>query len=145
MEPLTGPTQSDKRRKSRPIGILFLAPGDALFAGIFPLFGFFWIYNSTPGAMPLGQFVFHVAVTVFLTAAGVGMFFGDEFCRKALLALITVHYSSITLINILAASDDGVEGSDKLRAFGYAVRACFWLGVNWWYLNKKSTLNYFTG
>jgi len=23
--------------------------------------------------------------------------------------------------------------------------ACFWLGVNWWYLNKKSTLNYFTG
>jgi hypothetical protein len=124
---------------------MILAPGDALFAGIIPFIGFLLIYNTSPGAMPLSQFVFHIAVTVFLVAAAGGTFYGDEFCRKALLALITVHYSSITLINILATSDDDVEASDKLRAIGFVIRACFWLGVNWWYLNKKSTLNYFAG
>ena len=143
METNTEPARPGKRRKSRPTGLTFLAPGDALFAGIIPLIGFFLLYNSDQGAMPLGQFVFHVCVVVFLVAAAAGAFYGDEFCRKALLALITIHYSSITLINILATSDDGTAAIDKIRAINYLIRAAFWLGVNWWYLNKKSTLDYF--
>jgi hypothetical protein len=143
MDTNTEPEKPGRRRKSRPIGLMFLAPGDALFAGIFPLIGVFLIYNSDQGAMPLGQFVFHIAVAVFLIAAAGGAFYGDEFCRKALLALITIHYSSTILINILATSDDGVRGSDQIRAINFVTRALFWLGVNWWYLNKKSTLDYF--
>jgi hypothetical protein len=125
------------------MGLVILALCDALFAGIIPMFGFFLVYNSAPGAMPLGQFVFHIGVTVFLVAAAAGALYGDEFCRKALLALVTIHYASITLINILATSDDGTEAIDKIRAIGFVIRATFWLGVNWWYLNKKNTLEYF--
>ena len=129
----------------RPLGLYFLMPGDALFAGLLPMLGFLFIYTESPELLQFGQLAFHVLVTGFLMACAAGTFFGDEFCRKALLALITVHYASVVLINVVAAGDDVVETKDKVRAVSYVVQACFWCGVNWWYLNRKHTLRYFAG
>ena len=49
----------------------------------------------------------------------------------------------IIINNIILMTQGEVVGPDIIKSVGNIIRGLFWIGINWWYLNRKQTLAYY--
>jgi hypothetical protein len=76
-------------------------------------------------------------------AASVWALVGDNGGRYLLLGLVTINSVLLILDNLIIISDEQETGSSTTRSISWIVRATFWMGINWWYFNRRHVVAYF--
>lgn len=141
---MTSSVESHIRRKvERPFGVYLITAFDFIAVGVVPLIGIVLLNRMSEEEIPLANFVLGVSLAVLAMAASVWALVGDNIGRWLLLALVTI--SSLLLItNSLILMAGGVAtGRYAITAVGAIIRGLFWIGINWWYFNRKRTVAYY--
>ena len=84
-----------------------------------------------------------LSLAIFTMAASIWAWVGDNPGRLLRLALVTLSSLIIIVNNIILMAQGVVVGPDVIKSVGNIIRGLFWIGIKWWYLNRKQTLAYF--
>jgi hypothetical protein len=132
------------RQKERPFGLWVLPAFDALVIGLIPLVGLLIIYQDPDAEISVVTLTFTAALRLLVIAAAYGTWAGDNTFRLILLHSVTLS-SLLMIINSGEWLQELIKTHDvevfKLIAIIY--RGVIWIVINWWYLNRKKTRDYF--
>ena len=82
------------------------------------------------------------ALRIIVIAAALGAFVGENLGRHVLLWSVTA-VSTLMIINSIDFLSSTHEGSKGLGMIGLITRGLFWIGINWWYLNRRGVVDYY--
>ena len=131
------------RKVERPFGVYVITAFDFIALGLVQLIGIIMLNRMSEEEIPLANFVLGVSLAVLAMAASVWALAGDNIGRWLLLVLVTV--SSLLLItqSVILMASGVATGRYAITAAGAIVRGLFWIGINWWYFNRKETVAYY--
>ena len=132
-----------KRRIAKPIGLYIITAFDFLAVGLVPLLVVVWTARSPEVELPFFAVLISVALAIMTMAASVWALVGDNGGRYLLLGLVTLSSVLLILDNLIIISDEQETGSSTIRSISWIVRATFWIGINWWYFNRRHVVAYF--
>ena len=132
-----------RRRIARPIGLYIITVFDFVAVGLVPLFAVVWVARSTEVELPFAAILISVGLAVMVMAASIWAWVGDNAGRWLLLILVTISSLLLILNNVLLISGGVTFGSTAIPNVGWIVRATFWIGINWWYFNRRHVVAYF--
>lgn len=139
MEPVTTPS---KRRIAKPLGVSVLCVFDGIVIGLFPLILLIVLDRDPKLEISLLNYALTAIIDIAVVAAALGAFMGENAGRVALLWAVTLH-SLLVILNSIAL----LSGDDTQRlatgAIGNVTRGLFWIGINWWYFNRKGVVDYY--
>ena len=132
-----------KRRIARPLGVSLLSIFDAIVLGIIPLVTLVIIFQNEDVSLNLFGIILTVALSITIMTASLLAFLGDNIARLVLLLAITISSVVMILSNIGYLMGEDATEIKPLRLIGNIFRGLFWIGINWWYFNRKETLEYY--
>ena len=132
-----------KRRIAKPIGLYIISVFDFIAVGLVPLLAVVWVARSSETELPFAAVLISVGLAVLVMAASFWAWFGDNAGRWLLLVLVTVSSLLLILNNLLLISGGETSGATAIPNVGWIVRATFWIGINWWYFNRRHVVAYF--
>jgi hypothetical protein len=136
------PTPS-RRRIAKPPGVIILTAFDGIAVGLVPLAALLFLDNISEGAVTGPEYYLSAFFHIVVVAAALGAFMGENFGRIVLLWAVTA-ISVLMIINGFSLiGDEEVRRSARLRQFGSITRGLFWIGINWWYLNRKGIVAFY--
>jgi hypothetical protein len=132
------------RQKERPFGLWIVPAFDALAIGFIPLVGLLILYQNPDAEISVVTLTLTAALRLTVIAAAYGTWAGDNTCR-----LILLH--SVTLASLLMIIDSGewlqelvkTRDIEMIKLVGNIYRGIIWIVINWWYLNRHKTRDYF--
>jgi hypothetical protein len=132
------------RQKDRPFGLWALPVFDALAVGIIPLMGLLVLYQDPDVEISVVTLVLTAALRLTVIAAAYGTWAGDNTFR-----LVLLH--SVTLSSLLMIIGSGewlqemikTHNVEVIQLIGNIYRGVIWIVINWWYLNRKKTRDFF--
>ena len=68
---------------------------------------------------------------------------GEDLGRVILLWAVTAVSILMIITSIGFLSSDQATGSKGFGLIGNLTRGLFWIGINWWYLNRKGVVDYY--
>jgi hypothetical protein len=135
--------QSPPKRKEKPTGVPIIAAFDFVAVGLIPLIATLWIGLDDEIGMSLTILVLALSLAVFTMIAAIWTWAGDNQGRLLLLSLVTATSVLIIINNITFIVNGNAEGNGTIRSIGNVFRGLFWIGINWWYFNRKKVIDYF--
>jgi hypothetical protein len=135
--------QSPPKRKEKPAGVPIIATFDFVAVGLIPLIATLWIGLDNEIGMSLANLVLTLSLAVFTMIAAIWTWAGDNQGRLLLLGLVTVTSVLVIINNITFIVEGNAEGSGTIRLIGNVFRGLFWIGINWWYFNRKKVIDYY--
>ena len=132
------------RKKERPVGLWILPAFDALAIGIIPLVQLIIAFSDPELEIPVVVFTFVAALYLTVIAAAYGTWSGDNVWR-----LVLLHSTSVASLMMIVGNAQWIEdllespNLEILDFIGNIYRGVVWLALNWWYLNRKKTKEYF--
>ena len=132
------------RKKERPVGLWILPAFDAVAIGILPLVQLLIAYSNPDLEISVVILTFLAALYLTVIAAAYGTWSGDNVWR-----LVLLHSTSLACIVMIVGNAQWIEDlleSPNLKILdliGNIYRGVVWLALNWWYLNRKKTKEYF--
>lgn len=126
----------------KPIGIYILTICLFLRFGVFQFITDFNSISNSEKEMPLLIAIILMARNVFVAAATIWAFTGDNWGRISLLAIVALNvlWTIFTLITFVAFN----QSEENFRLFvNISLNPVFWLVICWWYLNKKNVVKYY--
>jgi hypothetical protein len=138
----TEPTPS-KRRIAKPLGIYVITLFDAIAIGLFPLIVLFFLDND-PG-IKISEFDYYLTalLRVMVVASALGAMMGEDLGRRILLGAVTAASISMVLNSINILSSNQAAGTQGAGLVGNITRGIFWIGINWWYFNRREIVDYY--
>ncbi len=132
------------RPKERSVGLWIVPAFDALAIGILPLVALLILYQNPDVDISVITLTVTAAIRLTVIGAAYGTWAGDNTSR-----LVLMH--SVTLACILTIIGSGewlqelIETRDIriIDLIGNMYRGVVWIGINWWYLNRKKTREFF--
>jgi hypothetical protein len=132
-----------KRRIAKPLGLYIILIFDFLAVGLIRLVTEIFAIRNSEAELPFLAVVFSVGLPVFVMAATIWAWLGDNVARFLLLALITLMSLLLIINNVILVSNGEASGDRAIPSVGIIVRATFWIGINWWYFNRRHVVAYF--
>ncbi len=134
---------SPKKRIEKPVGVYIITAFDFLFIGLVPLLLTIWLSHNQDFELPFISLILSVSLAIFIMAASVWAWIGDNPARFLLLTLVTVSSLLMVVNNVMLISAGEIEGSQKISSVGNIIRGLFWIGINWWYFSCANTVAYY--
>jgi hypothetical protein len=132
-----------QRRLAKPIGLYIITVFDFIAVGLIPLATTVFAVRNDESELPFLVVVISVGLPVLVMAAAIWAWVGDNVARYLLLALITLLSVLLIINNVILVSSGEVSGDRVIPSVGVIVRASFWIGINWWYFNRRHVIAYF--
>lgn len=132
-----------QRRLAKPIGLYIITVFDFIAVGLIPLATTVFAVRNNESGLPFLVVVISVGLPVLVMAAAIWAWVGDNVARYLLLALITLLSVLLIINNVILVSSAEVSGDCAIPSVGVIVRASFWIGINWWYFNRRHVVAYF--
>lgn len=132
------------KKLDKPIGLYILTVLDFLILGVLPFFGNIMLIRGSEEDFPFIIVFIWLFLPVFTAASAVWAWTGDNNGSIALLIFVSLNmlWGAFNYVNFIAYDSEG-----QAKGFGYAtnvlLRTVFWVGINWWYLNRKDVIAYF--
>ena len=139
MEPVT---TAGKRRIAKPLGVSVICLFDGIVIGLFPLILLIVLDRDPKLEISLLNYALTAIVDIAVVAAALGAFRGENAGRVALLSAVTFHSLLVILNSVALLSGDDARRTATV-AIGNVTRGLFWIGINWWYFNRKEVLAYY--
>ncbi len=132
------------RQKERPIGLWIVPAFDAVAIGVIPLAVLLMLYQNPDVEISVITLTLTAALRLTVIGAAYGTWAGDNTAR-----LVLMH--SVTLACIMTIIGSGewlaelIETRDvrALEMIRHMYQGAVWIGINWWYLNRQKTKEYF--
>jgi hypothetical protein len=131
------------RRIAKPLGVYILTAIDFFVIGLLPLLAIVLVARSSETDIPFAAIVISVGLAVLVMAATGWAWVGDNAGRWFLLITVTISCLLVIGNGLLFISGGERSGVAKIPNFAPMIRATFWLVINWWYFNRRSTVAYF--
>lgn len=135
--------QYPRRKIDKPLGVYIIAIFNIIAMGIIQLASFILLMRISQEEIPLFLRLLNVGLPVIIIAASVWAAAGDNAGRRLLLTAVTMLSLGIILNSLILLVSGDAAGENVIKAVGYIIRAGFWLGINWWYFMRPSTLAYY--
>ena len=132
-----------QRRIAKPIGLYIIAVFDFIAVGLIPLLTVIFAARNSELELSFFVIVISVGLPVLVMAASIWAWVGDNVARYLLLALITLLSVLLIINNVVLVSSGEASGDRAIPSVGVIVRATFWIGINWWYFNRRHVVAYF--
>ena len=132
-----------QRRIAKPIGLYIISVFDFIAVGLIPLLTVIFAARNSESELPFAVVVISVGLPVLVMAVTIWAWVGDNVARYLLLALITLVSVLLIINNVILVSSGEVSGGRAIPSVGVIVRATFWIGINWWYFNRRHVVAYF--
>ena len=132
-----------QRRIAKPIGLYIITVFDFIAVGLIPLLTVIFAACNSESELPFAVVVISVGLPVLVMAVTIWAWVGDNVARYLLLALITLVSVLLIINNVILVSSGEASGGRAIPAVGVIVRATFWIGINWWYFNRRHVVAYF--
>ena len=132
-----------QRRIAKPIGLYIITVFDFIAVGLIPLLTVIFAARNSESELPFAVVVISVGLPVLVMAVTIWAWVGDNVARYLLLALITLVSVLLIINNVILVSSGEVSGGRAIPSVGVIVRATFWIGINWWYFNRRHVVAYF--
>ena len=138
----TAPVHS-KRRIAKPLGVSVLTAFDGVFIGLLPLALLIFLNSDPKMEISTLDYYLSAGLRIIVIAAALGAFVGENVARYVLLWSVTA-VSILMIINTIDfLSSTHTEGSSGVGMVGNITRGLFWIGINWWYLNRRGVVDYY--
>lgn len=135
--------ETPRRRIAKPIGLYIIAVFDFIAVGLVPLLSVVLFARHADVDLPFAEVLISVGLPILVMAACIWAWVGDNAGRWLLLVLVTITSLLLILNNVLLMSGYDDSDSNGTRNVGWIVRASFWIGINWWYFNRRHVVAYF--
>jgi hypothetical protein len=132
-----------RRKIDKPIGVYIITAFDFIAVGLVPLIAVIWLNRMTDGELPFVSLVTGVSLGVLVMAASVWAWMGANPARYLLLGLVTIISFLIIINNIALLASREVVGENLIKSVGAIIRGLFWIGINWWYFNRRHVVAYY--
>jgi hypothetical protein len=132
------------KKKDRPFGLWIVPAFDALAVGIIPLASLLILYQDPDREISVITLALTAALRLTIIAAAYGTWAGDNTFRLILLHSVTLA-SLLMIFNSSEWLQELIKTRDveAISLIGNIYRGIIWIVINWWYLNRKKTKEYF--
>ncbi len=128
---------------TKPVGVYFITIFDFIAVGLVPLIAIIWLNRQAEVELPFASLILRVSLAVLAMAASIWAVAGDNPGRCLLLGLVTVS-SVLMIMNSISFMISGeAVGTNVITAIGAGIRGLFWLGINWWYFNRRHVVAFY--
>lgn len=141
METVTSPP---RRRIARPLGVFIITAFDGIFIGLVPLILLIVLDNDPSLKISQLDYYLSAALRIAVVAASLGALMGENLGRHFLLWAVTAVSILMILNSVSLLSGDEEAGAQGAGLIGNITRGIFWIGINWWYFNRKGVVDYYT-
>ncbi|HEX8649380.1 MAG TPA: hypothetical protein VF708_00955 [Pyrinomonadaceae bacterium] len=131
------------RKIDKPIGVYIITAFDFIAVGLVPLIAVIWLNRMTEGELSFVVLVTGIGLGVLVMAASVWAWIGDNPARYLLLGLVTISSLLLIINNVALMSSGRVVGENVIKSVGAIIRGLFWIGINWWYFNRRHVVAYY--
>jgi hypothetical protein len=132
-----------RKRIQRPLGVYIISIYDFVVVGVIPLLTFVLALRNSDAEISFFLIVLSVGMYVVVMAAAVLACTGENLGRWLLLSSVTFAAVSWIVNASLTLSQMANETYGRPRVIGFISRGIVALAVNWWYLNRRSTIAYY--
>lgn len=126
----------------KPFGINLLTICIFLRFGFFQFISDFNAISNAEHATPILIAIILISRNVFVTGVAIWAFLGENWGRIALLAIVSLNVIW-TLFNVITYVSFSNDQSNSMRIIFDLTNPLFWLGICWWYLNRKNVVEYY--
>ncbi len=132
----------EKNPTQKPLGVYILTICIFLRFGVFQFISDFNAIQDDDSKTPFLIAIILIGRNVFVAGAAVWAFLGENEGRIALLAIVTLNVLW-TIFNLLTYVSYSGSGQKIALIANVLFNPLFWLVVCWWYLNRKTVVNYY--
>ena len=132
-----------RSRIDRPFGVYLITIYNFLFVGLVPLLTFVLFLRNSDAELSFIATLLSVGLYFVVMGASVWACVGDNIGRWLLLSAVTLTAVMWIVNAVIILSNTDLANGEKPSVIGFISRGVISLALNWWYFNRKTTVDYY--